>query len=194
VCGALAFGLASCSKEEPSSDPPGTRLASTTTSTTKPPVTTSTVPVLSPDQVAKLSDYDQIAYVVNSYQREFYLLGQQPDLNRNSFFSLLTDDALEFQTNAIADDISNGRAWRLPENSRYSDRILQIASVGDVGTALECVVDDTVVYQVADGKVVNDKVTTILIEDTLVKRAGRWQISVSRSLKQSDGEQPCEMP
>jgi len=144
--------------------------------------------------VAQLSDYDQIAYVVNAYQQEYYLLGQQPDLNRESFFSLLTDDALEFQTKAIAAHIGQGEAWRLPDNSRFSHRILQIASSGSVGTSFECVVDDSILYHAADGSVVDDKVYTILVQNTLMKRADRWQISESKSLKQSDGEQPCEMP
>jgi hypothetical protein len=196
VCGLVAVGMTGCSRNEGAGEttttgpPPPT----STAPTTGPPGTTATT--LSPDQVAQLSDEDQIRYVLDTYWSEWLLLGQHLDLNRQSFFSLLTGDFLAGVTKTVADTIAQGRTWRLPAvNPRFAHRVERLTLYGDaMAAAYECVVDDLVVSSVKDGTVVNDATRTNLYLTTLTKASGRWQITKGETVDLKEGEQPCATP
>jgi hypothetical protein len=195
ACGVLALGLTGCPRNEVADGPTTTRPPqSTSTSTTAPTGTTAST--LSPEQVAQLSDEDQIRYVLDTYWSELILIGQHPDLNRESFFSLLTGDFLSAETKRVSDVIALGQAWRLPTvNPRSANRIVRLTLYGDaMAAAYECVVDDAVAYSVKDGTVVNSATRTYLYLTTLTKASGRWQITKGETVDLKEGEQPCATP
>jgi hypothetical protein len=186
-----AAGLAGCSRDEPANDPTATLSPSPTSTTSS---TSITRPTLSAAVLNGFTPQDQISYVMDVYWDEWVQLGQHPDMNRTSYFSLLTGGALAFKTETLSKEFAAGQAWRLPDRSRFAHSIVRIAVNGTTATVYECVVDDAVVYDVADGAVRNDKTATVLIRNTLTKAAGVWQISESVVVDQKEGEQPCASP
>jgi hypothetical protein len=195
ACVVIVSGLVACRRDESAAELTSTVTGpSTTTTGSMPAPSSTTTSTLSPEEIAKLSDEDQMRYVIDRYWREWVLLGNHPDLNRESFFSLLTGDALAFQTRIIANQISQGVGWRLPENSRFSHRIGQATRTGETATVYQCVVDDAVSYVVADNKILNDDIGTVLYKNALLKAGGRWRISEMQTIDQKDGEQPCATP
>jgi hypothetical protein len=193
LCGSLTLSLAGCRSDHPESSPPTTRLPLPATSAVLGSTgTTSTT--LSPDELAKLSDDEQIRHVIDAYWQEFVLVGQQPDLNRRSFFSLVTGDVLASETTTVANLIAPGQARRLPADPKFAHRITRITLQGATASLDECVVDDLVVFVVKDGTVVDDDIRTYRYRTTMTKASGRWQISRRETVEKEAGVQPCATP
>jgi hypothetical protein len=192
MSGALLLSLGACRSDGPENGPPTTRLPQTTAAPLESLDATPTT--LSPDEVAELGDDDQIRHVIDAYWQEFVSVGRQPDLNRRSFFSLLTGDALAAESTTVSNLIAQGQARRQPPDPKFAHQITRLAVQGPTASVDECVVDDLVVYVVADGTVVDDGIKTYDYRTTMTKASGRWQISHPETVVPNDGVQPCATP
>lgn len=85
----------------------------------------------------------------------------------------------------------NGLAVRLPDDS-VGDRRVKVASVdGDEAILLDCATNDTVLYRVDTGEVVDDSVATRSIEATMRLVDGIWRLAGSRELQKWEGVAGC---
>jgi hypothetical protein len=87
---------------------------------------------------------------------------------------------------------ARGHATRLPPNSRrrHDPRAVRLQADESVEVT-SCEVDDSIVYEVDTGTVINDHVVTNVISATLVNERGQWKITFSERTKTSPGIVEC---
>lgn len=114
---------------------------------------------------------------------------QLPELQR-----LMTGDQQRIVTRNLEDMRANGQATRLRPNSqrRHDPRVVELRADGSV-EVISCEIDDSVVYQVDSGAIVNDDVVTNVISATLVEDRGRWKVAFSERTKTSPGIVECDV-
>ena len=158
----------------PSSAPPTAPATATPTTTAAPP-----------------DDETQVRAVIDKYWEEWTAVGNPPDLNRSSFFSLLTGSALSNETEALKTKAALGQSRRLPSPAVFSHRIQRVTVSADAAVVVECVVDDAVVFNVADGEVLNDRVATYQFDTRLVRLGPDWKIAESSTRWDGKGVAEC---
>lgn len=86
-----------------------------------------------------------------------------------------------------------GQASRPAEPSRASITIeaVDVEPSGAVATVMECTLDDAVVYEVASGRVINDKVVSARRLNTLRLDNGRWKLAERVSQGEWEGATSC---
>jgi hypothetical protein len=112
---------------------------------------------------------------------------QLPELQR-----LMTGDQRRIVTRNLEDMRARGHATRLPPDShrRQDPRVITLRGDGSVEVT-SCEVDDSIVYEVNTGAVINDDVVTNVISATLVDEQGHWKITFSERTKTSPGIVEC---
>jgi hypothetical protein len=112
---------------------------------------------------------------------------QLPELQR-----LMTGDQRRIVTRNLEDMRAKGHATRLPPDShrRHDPRVVRLRADGSVEVT-SCEVDDSIVYEVDTGAVINDDVVTNVISATLVNERGQWKITFSERTKTSPGIVEC---
>jgi hypothetical protein len=112
---------------------------------------------------------------------------QLPELQR-----LMTGDQRRIVTRNLEDMRARGHATRLPPDShrRQDPRVVTLRADGSVEVT-SCEVDDSIVYEVDTGAVINDDVVTNVIAATLVNERGQWKITFSERTKTSPGIVEC---
>jgi hypothetical protein len=84
-----------------------------------------------------------------------------------------------------------GQALRYPEGSRRSLDVLSVSVAGDSATVTACFVDDGQVIDASTGRVLNDKVATVVESAVLHQAHGGWVLTERAQLDRSEGEQAC---
>jgi hypothetical protein len=112
---------------------------------------------------------------------------QLPELQR-----LMTGDQQRIVTRNLDDMRARGHATRLPPDSqrRHDPRVVRLQADGSVEVT-SCEVDDSIVYEVETGAVINDDVVTNVISATLVEERGQWKIAFSERTETSPGIVEC---
>jgi hypothetical protein len=112
---------------------------------------------------------------------------QLPELQR-----LMTGDQRRIVTRNLEDMRAKGHATRLPPDShrRHDPRVVRLRADGSVEVT-SCEVDDSIVYEVDTGAVINDDMVTNVISATLVNERGQWKITFSERTKTSPGIVEC---
>lgn len=105
----------------------------------------------------------------------------------------------DFATGAQLDNViaetqrrkDSGLAVRLPDNS-VGERRVKVASVeGEEALLLDCATNDTVLYRVDTGEVIDDSVATRSIEATMRLVDGKWRLAGTRELQKWEGVAGC---
>jgi hypothetical protein len=105
----------------------------------------------------------------------------------------------DFATGAQLDNViaetqrrkDSGLAVRLPDDS-VGERRVKVASVeGDEALLLDCATNDTVLYRVDTGEVIDDSVATRSIEATMRLVDGKWRLAGTRELQKWEGVAGC---
>ena len=107
----------------------------------------------------------------------------------------------EFATGAqlnevIAETTRNrdeGIAFRRPKDTVYKRRVHVISVEGDVARVQDCVTNDGIVYRVASGEVVDDKVATNSLEAVMRRVDGVWKLESTKLLQRWDGVSGCAL-
>ena len=73
----------------------------------------------------------------------------------------------------------------------FKHEIIQVAIQGDYAEVVECLVDDALVVDQADGKVRNNSVLTSKILRKLQRVDNMWRISEDGAIEQHQGVVPC---
>ena len=114
---------------------------------------------------------------------------QLPDLQR-----LMTGDQRRIVTRNLEDMRARGHATRLPANSRrgQTPKVVELQPDGSVEVT-SCEVDDSIVYEVDTGAVVNDDAVTNVIAATLIEESGQWKVAFSERTKTWPGIVECNI-
>lgn len=88
---------------------------------------------------------------------------------------------------------AEGRAYRLPENSRSRRSVEVVRLEGDTAVLQDCVVNDGIVYRVGSGEVLDDSVVTHNVEATMVRVDGEWKLDHTRLVQRWEGEAGCAL-
>ena len=87
-----------------------------------------------------------------------------------------------------------GQVARPPAASKFAHTVLSVTVQGDTAEALECVVDDLEVIEVATGQVLNSLVSTVALKTALMRTNGVWLITDSRTEQETEGVHECAVP
>ena len=161
-----------------------------TTDSTTP--STTTAPTTTLDEATRKEEAAQAAFL--AYYDAFFEAAAEPvnpELPRLQ--ELMTGDQQRIVTRNLEAMRTNGQATRLPANSqrRQDPRIVELQADGSVHVT-SCEIDDSVVYDVNTGAVVNDDVVTNTISATLVEEAGQWKIVFSERTDTAPGMVACD--
>jgi hypothetical protein len=158
--------------------------SSTANSTTSAPTTTL-------DETTRKEEAAKAAYL--AYYEAFFEAAAEPvNPQLSELQRLMTGDQQRIVTRNLEDMRARGLATRLPPDSklRQDPRVVMLRADGSVEVT-SCEVDDSVVYEVDTGAVVNDAVVTNVITATLVEVRGQWKIAFSERTKTSPGIVKC---
>jgi hypothetical protein len=114
---------------------------------------------------------------------------QLPKLQR-----LMTGEQRQAVTRNLEDMQARGHATRLPPNSKrgHDPKVVELQPDGSVHIT-SCEIDDSIVYDIDTGAVINDDVVTNVIAATLIEEHGRWKVTFSERAKRSQGIVECDI-
>lgn len=99
-------------------------------------------------------------------------------------------DNVREETRQRAED---GLAFRRPPDS-ITERRPRIVSVdGDTATIQDCAINDSIVYRVATGEVVDDTVATRSVTATMRLVDGQWRLESAREIQRWEGVAGCAL-
>lgn len=84
-----------------------------------------------------------------------------------------------------------GQAVRYKDESPYRHELELRTLDGGSAVVIDCAVDDSVLYEVGSGRVLNDAIGTFLWEIRLVDEHGRWRVANSTILDRWEGVAGC---
>ena len=174
---AAPAGMAACGvddQDEPSTSPTTSSETTTTPSTTAP---------LSPEEEAK-AVYLEFVDVVER------LISTEPDPDDPDLNRLATDPVL----GELRDNLGTLRAenHRVTIGPRTSHQVLTTSSEGSSTVIIrECYVGNDTTTDLDDGSIVDQGLSTRVVEGTVVKASDAWVVSEVATLEILDGEVPC---
>lgn len=86
-----------------------------------------------------------------------------------------------------------GLALRRPEDTVTERRPRIIEVEGDVATIQDCAINDSIVYRVATGEVLDDSVVTRSVSATMRLVDGQWRLEATRELQKWEGVAGCAL-
>jgi hypothetical protein len=181
---ALATVGCSCSSGGSATGESTTTVASTTTTIA---TTTTTV---APTTTA-LTDEQAVRNTIERFWAAWITAGDPPDPSNAELLATTTGKQQAAEVDDLKQEQQLRMARRLPPNSKFSHRIIQINIDGDDAEAIECLIDDALVVDQADGRVRNDRVLTTKVSRKLSRIDGQWRISEDRIVEQHDGVASC---
>jgi hypothetical protein len=190
---ALILSAAACDNN---AAPPTASTASSSTSSAKsgssaPPRTAAPSSTTATATSISGTDEEQIRATINAFWSEWLLAGDPPDPDRESFTRLITGDALQRETDNLRTKRAVGESRRQPPNSAFRHVTLSVSISGSEADLVECVVDDTLVVDTADGTVRNSAVSTVVLAKKLRVVDGTWRIAESTIQEEFEGVRPC---
>jgi hypothetical protein len=164
-------------------------------STTAPVVVTTTTIATTTTTVAPtttaLTDEQAVRNTVERYWVAWIAAGDPPDPNNADYLAVTTGKLQKRETDDLREKAQLKMAYRLPSNSKFHHEIVQVAVAGDNAEVVECLVDDTLLVDQADGHIRNDRVSTSKILRKLTRIDGQWRISEDIEIEKHDGVAPC---
>jgi hypothetical protein len=107
--------------------------------------------------------------------------------------ALVTGEHKLVVTRNLQERQAKGEAVRLPANTQTSHDI-RSAELQPDGTVeiVDCQVDDSIVYDVATGDVVDDDVITKLVIGSMAQEAGAWKVAFTEISDAWPGAGACD--
>jgi hypothetical protein len=181
LVGAVVVALGGCGGDD-DEESTGTTAASTTSA-----------PSTTLDEETQQEEGAKDAFV--DYYEAFFAAAaepvnpQLPELQR-----LMTGDQKRIVTRNLEDMRARGHATRLPPDSKRGQdpRVVELQADGSVEIT-SCEVDDSIVYEVDTGAVVNDDAVTNVISATLIEESGQWKVAFSERTETSPGIVECDI-
>jgi hypothetical protein len=174
VAAALVFGVTSCSNDD--DDPKGpTATVGTSPPTSKPTTSTTTIE----DVEAEV----EAAYL--EAEAAYQAMAQDPDPSDPRIPRHFSGQALELIEARLDRFVREGIATRYSEEGPPRSTTVSVELVDGESRAIirTCVVNDVVQFRTADGSVINDSVSTSILDTDLEARDGRWLVFDRREVK-----------
>jgi hypothetical protein len=118
---------------------------------------------------------------------------EHPDPANPSLPATHVDPMLTEVRNTNAQWQGFGQAGRFPTDSVARTEPLTVVISGDTATIETCGVDDSVVYEPASGKVLNDDVVTVRSTSTLTRVDGTWKLATRTENERWEGVAGCAL-
>lgn len=135
-----------------------------------PGTTTASTDRFSSDQRAVIAGHDAAIKAIDTARAK-------SDPNDSALAMVLSHDMLRDTRIDIDQRTKQGMASKRPENTKSRIEYLSVSIDGTTASATTCEVDDAVAYRIADGSIVNDKVTTARWGISMSLVDGVWQLS-----------------
>ncbi|MGH9187566.1 MAG: hypothetical protein ACRD0U_17415 [Acidimicrobiales bacterium] len=169
---------------------PTTRETTTTnpieTTTTTPSDTTTTT--VDPQAALKMEVEDSYRAAWNAYRTA----SDTNDPGFAPFLALFADPELSFLRRNIETRASAGQGVNRPEGGGL--QAVKVAEVtSDTAKMRACNVDNSVVFVIATGEVVDDSVSTALVEDSLLRDGLVWRVADRRVVQEWEGYAECSV-
>jgi hypothetical protein len=200
VIGCLtAFGAIGCGSDAAPTTTPGSTAPATTVGTSPPPSSggASTTPATTPTTTVAVvptgTDEEQIRATIDTYWKEWLKARNPPDPASAALLAQVTGPQRDREIRSLQKMAALGQAGRLPPDPSFRHDIVSVAVTGESAVAMECVVDDVVLFDVETGNALNDEVVTYVFRTTLVRTDGRWLINDSRTQREEPGVKECTL-
>lgn len=118
---------------------------------------------------------------------------EHPDPTNPQLTATHVDPMLTEVRNTNAKWQGFGQAGRFPTNSVSRTEPLKVEVNSDTATIETCGVDDSIVYEPATGKVLNDDVTTVQATSTLTLVDGTWKLATRTEIQRWEGVAGCAL-
>jgi hypothetical protein len=153
--------------------------------------TTTSAPTTTLDEATRKEEAATAAYL--AYWAAYVKATAEPvDPQHSAMQQLMTGDHQRVVTRDLEDRQARGEAARLPANSQLRHEVLSADLQSDGSVYItECEVNDAIIYDVADGTVINDDVVTKLATATMVDEGGSWKIADSSVIGRWPGAVEC---
>jgi hypothetical protein len=180
LVGAVAVALGACGGDDEEST------GATAASTTSAPSTTL-------DEETQTEEAAKDAFV--GYYEAFFAAAAEPvNPQLPALQRLMTGDQKRIVTRNLENMRARGHATRLPPDSKRAQnpRVVELQADGSVEIT-SCEVDDSIVYEVDTGAVINDDAVTNVISATLIEESGQWKVAFSKRTETSPGIVECDI-
>ena len=150
-------------------------------STPEPPTTTA----------SDLTPEEEIADIYRRVWKVTIQAGNPPNPGSPELGEVMTGSALSYARTGLADLASTGQAVRLPvpSQSRVVDVAVEID--GERARIRACVVDDAIMFDVATGRSLNDRVSSGQIQAEALLTVSGWRVSTSGYPGDQEGPGGC---
>lgn len=190
----VVLAAAACSGDGESSSPgsstSNTPTSSTSTTTSEPTSTTATKDTTSP--IA-----DEEAVILERYLEFWDVRFEANSDPVDPADPRLADLATDAQLNNVLEETQRradqGLALRNPTDSVTERRAVVVSVDGSEATIQDCSINDTIVYRVSDGEVVDDSTVTRSVSATMRKVDGVWKLSSTSEIQKWEGVAGCAL-
>jgi hypothetical protein len=181
LVGAVLVALGACGGDD-DEESTGTTAASTTSA-----------PSTTLDEETRKEEAAKDAYL--TYDDAFFKAATNPvNPQLPELQELVTGSQRSLVTRNLEEMRANGQAVRPPARSKAQQdlQLVELQADGSVDIT-SCEVDDSVLYVVTTGAVINDDIVTNLIFTTMVKEDSAWKLTFSERRKKWPGVVECEL-
>lgn len=179
-----------CTKDDspnPTADAPGPTPSTTAAPATEPTTdaTTTTTAPPTPEQEVEAAYLE----IVDRYYRRF----EKPDPNDSSIAENHSGENQRITTDELTKVATAGQIARFPRGTPPVPTVLSVELMGENTALLRiCLVDDTQIVEVSTMRVVNDVVSSRLIDTTLIRSDGRWKADSLRLVQRWEDGKGCK--
>lgn len=174
----------------PSSSTSSTSTTSTSTTTSEPTSTTATTDTTS-------STGDEEAVILERYLEfwdvRFEANSEPVDPADPRLADLATDAQLTNVLEETQRRADQGLALRNPPNSVTERRPVVVSVNGAEATIQDCSINDTIVYRVSDGEIIDDSTVTRSVSANMRKVDGAWKLSSTSEIQKWEGVAGCAL-
>jgi hypothetical protein len=179
----LAMSFTACGSDDEPDTADDTR--ATTIAATEPSDGTSTTTAAVDETEA------EILAAVDGYWSTIQRANRAPDPDMPELLLVATGFALDQARLNLRERRDLGQASRSPEPSVYRHEPIVQSVDGETAVVSDCSVDDTLLYEVDTGLVVNDDVATLQWRTTVVRDSEGWKVSANELEMQWEGLGGC---
>jgi hypothetical protein len=158
--------------------------------------TVAVAPTTGPRVATPASEADSeeaaVLAAVEGYWRTILAANDPPDPDHPDLEKYMTGPALETSRANVEERRSLGQAIRLPERPAFRTSTSTVKVDGHSAFVKDCVVDDSVLYDVPSDLVLNSRVRTFLFSMLLRGDGETWRVSELQKIGEVDGVEPCD--
>lgn len=180
----LASSCGGAGPNNPPSSPP-------TASTTSPATTASTAMTVPEQSDSTAADDVVLASYVAAMDAYTAAVADPPNPEDPTLADHVMDPLLTEFRNTATQWKGFGQAVRYPDPTVHRTELISVEVDGDRAALEVCSVDDSILYEPATGRVLNDDVSTNHIRATLVLDGDQWLLSERERVEQWEGVAGC---